>query len=470
MPGRDLPDLEERLRQLPAALAVRAPAGLAERVAHRGRVRRRLRRAGAATVVAALLAAAVLTRAVVLDRAPAPVLNPGLIAHNATPAQLAGGHWQALPALPAGQLTPRNQAAVVWTGRQLLVWGGMSGPPLRVYDDGAAYDPATRRWTPLPRAPEAQWLEGDHGLAVWTGRELLVWGGITVPDPVGRPNIGWPARGVAYDPERRAWRRLPPPPADLSKSFHLWAVWSGRELLVGSVEEAGEAGGVAAAAYDPAADRWRMLPPSPGLTGGGRRLEARTAMWAGSRLLVWNFLRATPRARNDETDASDRLDTRPAGIDLWAYAPAAGRWSALPAPPEAVREVSANAGMTWTGREVVIVGAREESVAGRRRFVTRAGRYDPDRADWAPFDPPPRPRGADLGRAGAVGWTGAALVEPGNAVYDPDAGRWLRLPAEPGGRATPPMTSGDATRALLRLRSRAGDPTQVWVLVPARGP
>jgi hypothetical protein len=32
------------------------------------------------------------------------------------------------------------------------------------------------------------------------------------------------------------------------------------------------------------------------------------------------------------------------------------------------------------------------------------------------------------------------------------------------------MTSGDATRALLRLRSRAGDPTQVWVLVPARGP
>ena len=29
-----------------------------------------------------------------------------------------------------------------------------------------------------------------------------------------------------------------------------------------------EAGGVAA--YDPAADRWRMLPPSPELTGGGR--------------------------------------------------------------------------------------------------------------------------------------------------------------------------------------------------------
>ena len=46
----------------------------------------------------------------------------------------------------------------------------------------------------------------------------------------------------------------------------------------------------------------------------------------------------------------------------------------LPAPPDAVGEVSANAAMTWTGREVVITGAREEPVAGRQRFVTRAGR------------------------------------------------------------------------------------------------
>jgi hypothetical protein len=465
MPGRDLPDLEERLHQLPAALAVRAPAGLAERVAHRGRVRRRLRRAGAATVVAALLAGAVLTRAMVLDRTPAPVLNPGLLAQNATPDQLAGGRWQALPALPAGLLAPRGQAAVVWTGRQLLVWGGVSGHPMRVFDDGAAYDPATRRWTPLPRAPGPQWLQGNRGLAVWTGRELLVWGGFTVSDR-GQPNLGWPDRGVAYDPQRRTWRRLAPAPAEL-RHYDLWSVWTGRELLAGGVDEAGDRGGVAVAAYDPAANRWRMLPPSPGLTGGGRRLEARTAMWAGSRLLVWNYLRATPRAANDETGASDRPDTRPAGIDLWAFDPAAGRWSVLPAPPDAVGEVVANAAMTWTGREVVIVGARQEPVGGRQRVVTRAGRYDPDRAAWAPFDPPPRPAPASLGRAGAVAWTGAALVEPGNAAYDPDVGRWLHLPAEPSGRASPPMTSGDPARALLRVRYLSTGAVQVWVLVPA---
>jgi hypothetical protein len=469
MPGRDLPDLEERLRQLPAALTVRAPAGLAWRVAHRGRVRRRLRRAGAATVVAALLAGAVLTRAVVVDRTPAPFLNPGLLAQNATPAELAGGRWQALPALPAGQLAPRVQAAVVWTGRQLLVWGGVSGHPMRVFDDGAAYDLATRRWTPLPRAPDPQWLEGNRGLAVWTGREMLVWGGFTVTDPVGQPNVGWPDRGAAYDPQRRTWRRLAPAPAEL-RHYHLWSVWTGRELLAGGVEEAGETGGVAAAAYDPAADHWRLLPPSPGLTGGSRTLAARTAMWAGSRLLVWNYLRGTPRARDDETDASDRPDTRPAGIDLWAWDPAGGRWSVLPAPPDAVGEVSANAGMTWTGREVVIVGAREEPVAGRPRLVTGAGRYDPDGAAWAPLDPPPRPAAAKLGWAGAVAWTGAALVEPGNAAYDPAAGRWLRLPTEPSGRALPPVPSGDAARALLRVRYLTTGAVQVWALVPAAQP
>ena len=161
MAGRDLPDLEERLRQLPAALAVRAPAGLAERVAHRGRVRRRLRRAGAATVVAALLSGAVLTRAVVLDRTPAPVLNPGLLAQNATPAQLAGGRWQAVAPLPAGLLAPRGRAAVAWTGRQLLVWGGVDLRPFRVYDDGSAYDPATDRWLPLPDEPGVRVVPPD---------------------------------------------------------------------------------------------------------------------------------------------------------------------------------------------------------------------------------------------------------------------------------------------------------------------
>lgn len=38
---------------------------------------------------------------------------------------------------------------------------------------GAAYDPGTSTWVPLPRVPAIPW---DGASAAWTGRQLLVWG------------------------------------------------------------------------------------------------------------------------------------------------------------------------------------------------------------------------------------------------------------------------------------------------------
>gem|GEM_PF-1339140 len=168
------------------------------------------------------------------------------------------------------------EAVAAQTGRELIVWGGLGRDPFRTLADGAAFDPRTGRWALLPPAPEGQWLEGDHGLAVWTGREVLVWGGDTFPDPVGAPGSARLADGVAYDPQRRTWRRLPARTAQPTPSCgDCWAVWTGRELVVGQVEEADAGGGTVAVAYDPAANRWRPLPPSPTLTGGNGHLPVR---------------------------------------------------------------------------------------------------------------------------------------------------------------------------------------------------
>jgi len=82
------------------------------------------------------------------------------------------------------------------------------------------------------------------------------------------------------------------------------------------------------------------------------------------------------------------LDFEPDGIDLWAY----DRHRPLdgPAhPPDQVRRVVAGASMVWNGREVVIASAQ----TAQDRTITRAGRYDPDRAGWTPIAPPPRPGG-----------------------------------------------------------------------------
>jgi hypothetical protein len=460
MPGTDLDDrLDHLLRTVEDGVTAANPGA----VIRRGRRRRRLRRAAAAAAVAALLAGAVLTRAVLVDR-PTPVLGP-LLVQDATPAQLAGGRWRALPVLPAGQLEQRERAAVVWTGRQLVYWGGASHPPVRAHADGAAFNPATNQWATLPPAPEGQWhLEGDDGLAVWTGREVLVWGGMTVPDPVAAPTMATLADGVAYDPARRSWRRLPRPPLPLRYvSTNQWVLWTGRELMAGGVEQ-GAGGGVVVGAYDPATNRWRMLPRSPKLTGGPDHLQARTAMWAGSRLLVWNFWSPEAHTANNRDAVTARPEAEPDGIDLWAYDPAGDRWTVLPDPPEQVRRMVAGASMVWTGQEVIIASAQ----TAQQRTVTRAGRYDPDRARWTPIAPPPRSRSANPDRV-TLEWTGSAVVEPGNAVYDPAADRWLPLPAEPD-QATPPLFAQSPARALLRVQTHADGAVQVYVLEPDRPP
>jgi N-acetylneuraminic acid mutarotase len=91
----------------------------------------------------------------------------------------AGNRWRSLPAMD----TSRIGHTAVWTGQRLLVWGGQTfragswvAPP-----HGVAYDPARNRWSPLPKSP----LRGRTGhLAVWTGTQMLIWGGRSiVADP-----------------------------------------------------------------------------------------------------------------------------------------------------------------------------------------------------------------------------------------------------------------------------------------------
>ncbi|HET6967994.1 MAG TPA: hypothetical protein VFI44_06935, partial [Ornithinibacter sp.] len=67
--------------------------------------------------------------------------------------------------LPRGPFAARSGPAVVWTGSEMIVWGG-DGERL----DGAAFDPATGAWreiAPAPLEPRAS------SRVVWTGTEML---------------------------------------------------------------------------------------------------------------------------------------------------------------------------------------------------------------------------------------------------------------------------------------------------------
>jgi hypothetical protein len=424
MPTAERPDLEERLRRLPAVLAVDPPPGLLDGVVRQGRRRRLLRRAAAAAAIVVLASGVLATRAVVGDGNAGQVLDPGR-ARDATAAQLAGGRVRALPPDPV--VDRLATAATAWTGRELIVWGGVDRDR-RVHADGAAFDPATGRWRSLPPAPQAQRLHQAVGAAVWTGRELLIWGGQAPKDEAQSDGVMVPGDGLAYDPARRAWRRLPAPPRPLPASATP-ALWTGRELLVVDAEGARPPGwgGLGGAAYDPVADRWRLLPASPRLDGG--QFLGQTFLWAGTRLLVWTFW-TRPGGPAPTSPAPD-------GVALWAYDPTANHWAELPAPSAPVRSSLVRSSLAWTGREVLAVQNTTEIPPDPPPF---GGRYDPDNDRWTPIAPPPGR--VPYGEATALAWTGAALLAAGSAAWDPAADRWWSLPAPGGWRwvgAGPPV-------------------------------
>jgi hypothetical protein len=216
-------------------------------------------------------------------------------------------------------------ATSVWTGHELLYWGGdascQEGP---VQDEGAAFNPATRTWRTLAAAP----IDGrSSAAAVWSGEELLVWGGW---------NGNVRGDGAAYRPATDAWRLLADSP--LSPQIPTAAVWTGRAMLVW--------GGPDGAAYDPVEDAWQQLPPAP------YALDRAHAVWTGREMIVYGM-----RLNEPSPEPARGL----------AYDPASDSWREI-----APFELSPQASMVvWTGREMVAWD-----------YEFHAGAYDPASNTW----------------------------------------------------------------------------------------
>jgi hypothetical protein len=210
--------------------------------------------------------------------------------------------WQAIP---PGPVDGRNSSSVVWTGSEIIAWGGEAGNEVARYADGAAYDPSRGTWRALPAAPLTP--RSEHA-AVWTGEEMIVWGGIGVQREATLDT-------AAYDPKQDRWRRIADSPI-LSASRPV-AVWTGNEMIVwgGSARKDG-------AAFDPARNKWRRIPRSPLRPRAGA-----AATWTGCEVVIWG---------GQVIGEWGFLD------DGASYNPATRRWRKLPASPlgtERIRNV-----------------------------------------------------------------------------------------------------------------------------------
>jgi hypothetical protein len=253
----DPADHLDRLAALATASPVR-PAPAAGAVHRRVRARRRRRR----TIAAGLLSVVVLAAGAALaatahDRpddgtrtvSPGPAPTPGTDAPSAPPLHTRDVELITTP-MAAAPIGGREAAASVWTGTELLVWGG-SDPA--VLADGAAYDPTTNTWRTIAPSPLSA---RARATAVWTGHEMLVWGGS--PTASGVSGL---LDGAAYDPGTDTWRSIAPAPTGTDRAWGRAAVVGDHVVIAGGLPSTTDRTRQVMV-YDLAADTWRTVTAS----------------------------------------------------------------------------------------------------------------------------------------------------------------------------------------------------------------
>jgi len=339
----------------------------------------------------------------------------------------------------------------VWTGREMVVWGGYGAPDRSAEQnkppesqkfhrtlpaDGAAYDPEADSWRVLAKSP----LSGRTGQNdVWTGSSLLIWGGdanhrklkdgasydpaadtwTALPDaPAARSGAqtAWTGTealfvggsredGVAYNPATRTWRTLPDAP------FHSydWALstWTGEEFLL--FVETSRSRETRGAAYDPASDTWRTLPTGPAMTG-----DASGAVWTGDRAVLFS-----PSPQLHGSSEKNPLD--PGGI----YLPKTNKWERMPLAPHAVTATSGHGEPLLAGREIVQWGGALPAIA-----------YHLDESRWRSIPVPKIPWRDQP----SLVWTGTEIIAWGGDSCPPTVDCFALMPVEDGVALNPART------------------------------
>jgi len=261
------------------------------------------------------------------------------------------------PTSTAGAPSPRGRHTAVWSGERMIVWGG-AGPGAAYTNTGARYDPEADEWTPMSTtgAPSPRL---DH-TAVWTGDRMVVWGGVAGQDP----SFIFFNTGGRYDPVNDSWTPTTLANAPFARVGHT-AVWTGSRMLVWGGQQYHSvppnifyAYFSTGGSYDPANDAWSATATS----GAPTSRAYHTAVWTGSSLVVWGGL-------GDSGGAPAPLGTG------GRYEPLAGTWSPT-STIEAPTPRSAHTAV-WTGSFMVVWGG---DASGGRYAVGQD--VDDDQDGW----------------------------------------------------------------------------------------
>ena len=295
--------------------------------------------------------------------------DPALIAEGYRQiASIAAPDW--VDGTSTDQPTSRYRHSTVWSGSELIVWGGNSHGNVYL-SSGGRYHPVEDRWTVVSTVgmPTAR---ADHS-AVWTGTEMLVWGGFGL--------TGYQASGGRYSPASQIWLSISTTQAPVARSQHI-AVWNGGRMIVWGGRNHGgllDDGGL----YNPADNTWTPLSlgNQPVARGG------MTAVWANDRLVVWGGA-----GSDGDLNTGAQLIFDANGV--------AQSWQTM----SLVNAPVARSGHTaiWTGSRMIIWGGSRSG-----SFLNDGASYDPVSDVWTPISSTlaPDPRSGH-----STVWNGSEMI------------------------------------------------------------
>ena len=242
---------------------------------------------------------------------------------------------------------PRDQHTAVWTGSEMIVWGG-GGNGLNT---GGRYNPSTDSWTATSttNAPSGRF---NH-TAVWTGTEMIIWGG----SPLNT--------GGRYSPSTDSWVATNTTNAPTPRSHHT-AVWSGSEMIIWGGEDNGANYLNTGGRYDPSTNSWTAT----SLTNAPQARELHTGVWTGREMIVWGGYYSDV--------ASHYLNSG------GRYNPTTDSWVATSLSGAPTARLNHTA--VWTGSEMIAWGGLASGIG----VVNNGGRYNPVTDAWIPTARPVR--------------------------------------------------------------------------------
>ncbi|MFM2178912.1 MAG: hypothetical protein RL015_3010 [Verrucomicrobiota bacterium] len=236
-----------------------------------------------------------------------------------------------IPITNVGSIEPRALHTAIWTGSEMIIWGGFDG--VNNLNSGARYKPSNNSWSTVSSdgAPAAS---SSH-YAIWTGTEMIIWGGSS--------------NGSRYDPTTNTWTALSTngQPSIPSNRSYTSVIWTGTEMIVWGGRDNSNASLNDGFRYNPLSDTWTTISK----TNAPSARYNHSAIWTGIEMIIYGG--------SDGNGFNGR------------YSPLKDSWSVDGTSDE--RRIDHTA--IWTGRDILIWGGRVESFGFDASFV----RYTPGR-------------------------------------------------------------------------------------------